>query len=147
MIFLNLSDQENNINNNETVGSDNKKNSFMPIVALILGIISIVISLIGICFGTYMFVAYPIGIVLGIGGIIISAISLKKSLPKKGMAIGELITSILGVCFSTIFLIGCLACYGCVNSDTTETSTNNNVANESVNKLEIADVKTIYNGD
>ena len=73
--------------------------------ATALGICGIVIGIIGgILFGVY---GGAVGLICGIGGIVIGVNTKKAGNPKGQTGV---VCGILGVVFSTIFIIGCIAC-------------------------------------
>ena len=75
------------------------------IAALVLGILSIFVGVIGgFAFGV---IGAGIGIVSGIAGLIV-AINFRKS--NGGGAVGGLVTSIIGVSLSVVMLMSCAAC-------------------------------------
>lgn len=86
----------------------------MPIAALIVGVCSLLAAIIGGALGVPYFAAsivlLVIAIIGGIVGIILSAISMKKYPEKKGMGVGGLVTSIIGVIYGVISLVACIAC-------------------------------------
>lgn len=95
-----------------TVHNDNTTNKTLAIVALVCGIASIVT---GLLFGVLLpLVGFPLSIILGIIAIIMGAVTLNKGKGKdwdgKGMALGGLVTGIIGpvisilLCFAWGFL-------------------------------------------
>ena len=83
-------------------------------VGIILGIVSLVVSIIGgISFGV---IGAGVAIVCGVIGIILSVKTKKETDGEKGT--GGLVTSILGIVFAAIFAIGCTLCGGAVSSAT-----------------------------
>ncbi|MBR4743627.1 MAG: hypothetical protein IK082_05500 [Oscillospiraceae bacterium] len=78
--------------------ADESTNSTLAIIALVVGILSIV----------FAFVYVWIGLVLGIAGIIISAKARKQSQTK--MATAGFVCSIIGLALSAVFLVCALAC-------------------------------------
>ena len=83
-------------------------------VGLILGIVSLVVSIIGgISFGV---IGAGVAIVCGVIGIILSVKTKKETDGEKGT--GGLVTSILGIVFASIFAIGCTLCGGAISSAT-----------------------------
>ena len=78
--------------------ADESTNSTLAIIALVVGILSIVVA----------FVYVWIGLVLGIAGIIISAKARKQSQTK--MATAGFVCSIIGLALSAVFLVCALAC-------------------------------------
>jgi len=85
----------------------------MALAALLVGIGSLLLAIIGGAAGiniTLSLVLLIIALVGGIVGIILSANTMKKIPEKKGMGIGGLITSILAIIYSVISIIACVAC-------------------------------------
>ena len=78
--------------------ADESTNSTLAIVALIVGILSIV----------FVFIYTWVGLVLGIVGIVLSAKARKQSQTK--MATAGFVCSIIGLVLSALFLICALAC-------------------------------------
>jgi len=78
--------------------ADESTNSTLAIIALVVGILSIV----------FAFIYVWIGLVLGIAGIIISAKARKQSQTK--MATAGFVCSIIGLALSAVFLVCALAC-------------------------------------
>ena len=78
--------------------ADESTNSTLAIIALVVGILSIVFAVV------YVW----IGLVLGIAGIIISAKARKQSQTK--MATAGFVCSIIGLALSAVFLVCALAC-------------------------------------
>lgn len=79
----------------------------MGVASLVLGIISIVISVFGTgSFGWLGLILGIIGIVLGVEG--------KKVPEQAGMAKAGFICSIIGVVLSLLFYIACIGCVGCL---------------------------------
>lgn len=73
----------------------------MAVASLVLGIVSIVFSLIP---------GLPwVGAIAGLVGIILGALG-RKDAEKKGMATAGLVCSIIGTVLSIIFYIACVAC-------------------------------------
>jgi len=73
----------------------------MAVAALVLGIVSIVFSVIGL--GIF-------GLIPGIVGIILGIMAKKKA--PSGMATAGLVLSIIGVALTLLILIACAACIG-----------------------------------
>jgi uncharacterized membrane protein HdeD (DUF308 family) len=95
-----------------TVRSDDTTQKTLAIVALVCGIVSAVT---GLLFGVLIpIIGFPLSIILGIAAIIMGAITLNKGKGKdwdgKGMAMGGLVTGIIGpvisvlLCFAWGFL-------------------------------------------
>lgn len=82
----------NDTDNRTYRAEEPKESPALSIVALCLGIASLVLC----CCG---------GGVIGIAGIIVSAIALSGNKPGRGMAVGGLVTSIIGVIFFGIITI------------------------------------------
>ena len=79
----------------------------MGVASLVLGIISIVISVFGTgSFGWLGLILGIVGIVLGVEG--------KKVPEQAGMAKAGFICSIIGVVLSLLFYIACIGCVGCL---------------------------------
>lgn len=72
----------------------------MGVVSLIFGIVSIVLSF----FGPFSW----IGIILGVVGIILGAISRKKT--QSGVATAGMVLSIIGTVLCAILYLACVAC-------------------------------------
>lgn len=68
--------------------------SGMAVGSMVLGIISILV----VCF------IWPVGLILGIIGLILGAVALKKQTPGKGMAIAGLVCSIITVVLTVLTL-------------------------------------------
>jgi|GEM_PF-1150402 len=92
--------------------SDDSTNKTLAIVALVCGIASVAI---GLLFGVLIpIIGFPISIILGIVAIIMGAITLNKGKGEdwdgKGMALGGLVTGIIGpvVCLLLCFAWGFL---------------------------------------
>lgn len=77
----------------------------MAVASLVLGIVSIVFSLIP---GTSF-----VGTICGIVGIILGMQG-KKMPGKEGMGKAGFVCSIIGLCLSLAFLVACAGCAGCV---------------------------------
>lgn len=73
----------------------------MAVGSLVLGIISLVVSFIGL---------YPVGLICGIVGIVLAVIAKKKA--ASGMATAGLVLSIIGLIFNALIFIACAACIG-----------------------------------
>ncbi len=72
----------------------------MAIASLVLGIISIIFAFTGpVSF---------VGIIVGVVGIILGAVARKND--PSGIAIGGLVTSIIGTSMALIFYLACVAC-------------------------------------
>lgn len=88
----------------------------MAIAALITGIVSLVLAIIGGAIGVNIvasIIFLAISIIGGIVGIILSAKTMKDIPEKKGMGIGGLVTSIIAIVYGVISLIACVACIAC----------------------------------
>lgn len=75
----------------------------MAVASLVLGICSIVFD----------FIWWPLGLILGIVGVILGAMA-KKQTPENGMATGGLVCSIIGVVLGIVTLVACAACVSAV---------------------------------
>ena len=87
--------------------------NIMALAALLVGIGSLVLAIIGGAAGTNIvlsLILLIISLIGGIVGIVLSANTMKKIPEKKGMGVGGLITSILAIIYSVISLIACVAC-------------------------------------
>lgn len=73
----------------------------MGVAALVLGLVSIVISLF------FSYVGW-VGIILGIIGIVLAAVARKNG--KGGIATAGLVLSIIGTVLSAILYLACVAC-------------------------------------
>ena len=86
----------------------------MPIAALVVGVCSLLAAIIGGALGVSNIIVSVILLVVaiigGIVGIILSAISMKKFPEKKGMGVGGLVTSIIGLIYGVFSLVACVAC-------------------------------------
>ena len=85
----------------------------MALAALLVGIGSLVLAVIGGAAGTNIvlsLILLIISLIGGIVGIVLSANTMKKIPEKKGMGVGGLVTSILAIIYSVISLIACVAC-------------------------------------
>lgn len=91
----------------------------MALAALLVGIGSLVLAIIGGATGanfTLSIILLIIALIGGIVGIVLSANTMKKIPEKKGMGVGGLVTSILAVIYSVISLIACIACVACAGA-------------------------------
>ena len=91
----------------------------MALAALLVGIGSLLLAIIGGCMSsniTLALILLIIGLIGGIVGIILSAKTMKNIPEKKGMGIGGLVTSIIAVVYSVISLIACVACIACAGA-------------------------------
>lgn len=79
----------------------------METAALVLGIISLLISVLGGTAGLSW-----IGSVCGILGIIFGALGMKKGNPERGKAKAGLILSIIAFTWGIVVAIACVACVG-----------------------------------
>jgi len=87
--------------------------NIMALAALLVGIGSLVLAIIGGAAGTNIvlsLILLIISLIGGIVGIVLSANTMKKIPEKKGMGVGGLVTSILAIVYSVISLIACVAC-------------------------------------
>ena len=87
--------------------------NIMALAALLVGIGSLVLAIIGGAAGTNIvlsLILLIISLIGGIVGIVLSANTMKKIPEKKGMGVGGLVTSILAIIYSVISLIACVAC-------------------------------------
>lgn len=128
----------------------------MEIAALVIGICSVIASIVGPTLwwtnAIAAIILLIIGIVGGIVGIIISANAIKKIPEKKGMGIGGLVTSIVALAYGAIAMISCVACVGCAagfaSKFAEESSKNSNsVLQESYNNMtpeEKAEMDELY---
>lgn len=82
------------------------KTSGLSIASLIIGIFTLIMGLFGWTFGW----GTLIGVVTGIVGIILGAMGKKKD--GSGVAVGGLVTSIIGLVLCGILFIACVACAG-----------------------------------
>lgn len=93
--------------------SKEMEGNIMALAALLVGIGSLVLAIIGGAAGTNIvlsLILLIISLIGGIVGIVLSANTMKKIPEKKGMGVGGLVTSILAVIYSVISLIACVAC-------------------------------------
>ncbi len=93
----------------------------MGVAALVLGIISVVFSLI-------LGGAGWVGPIIGIIGIVLGAVAKKKG--QGGIATAGLVLSIIGTAISLIITIACMACLNTVNN---EINAINDLANDLAN--------------
>ena len=84
---------------------ENKSNG-LAIASLVLGIVSIVFSFIGL--------SIPLGLIVGIVGIILGVMARKKN--PCGMATAGLVLSIIGTILCALMFIACAACVGAIGS-------------------------------
>ncbi|MGI5971598.1 MAG: DUF4190 domain-containing protein [Oscillospiraceae bacterium] len=83
------------------------KNGNLAVASMILGIISVV------CFClSFTYAAPPIGLVVGIIGVILSVYSKKNEGPSS-MATAGLVLSLIGVILCFVTTITCTVCVGC----------------------------------
>lgn len=85
---------------------EEKKSNGLAIASLVLGIVSIVFSFIGL--------SIPLGLIVGIVGIILSVMARKKN--PCGMATAGLVLSIIGTILCALMFIACAACVGAIGS-------------------------------
>ncbi len=93
--------------------SKEMEGNVMALAALLVGIGSLVLAVIGGAAGTNIvlsLILLIISLIGGIVGIVLSANTMKKIPEKKGMGVGGLVTSILAIIYSVISLIACVAC-------------------------------------
>lgn len=93
--------------------SKEMEGNVMALAALLVGIGSLVLAIIGGAAGTNIvlsLILLIISLIGGIVGIVLSANTMKKIPEKKGMGVGGLVTSILAIIYSVISLIACVAC-------------------------------------
>lgn len=93
--------------------SKEMEGNVMALAALLVGIGSLVLAVIGGAAGTNIvlsLILLIISLIGGIVGIVLSANTMKKIPEKKGMGVGGLVTSILAIVYSVISLIACVAC-------------------------------------
>ena len=84
---------------------EEKKSNGLAIVALVLGIVSIVFSFIGLSW---------LGLIIGIVGIILGVMAKKKN--PSGMATAGLVLSIIGTVLCALIFIACAACIGAIGT-------------------------------
>lgn len=77
----------------------------MAVASLVLGIVSVVFSLIGL---------YFYGLVAGIVGIVLGVIAKKKN--PSGMATAGFVLSIIGTVLCAIVFVACAACIGAAST-------------------------------
>lgn len=75
----------------------------MAVASLVLGIVSIVFSVIGL--------GLPVGFICGVVGIVMGILG-KKDIEKASMAKAGFVCSIVGTVLSVLTLIACTACIG-----------------------------------
>lgn len=85
---------------------EEKKSNGLAIASLVLGIVSIVFSFIGL--------SIPLGLIVGIVGIILGVMARKKN--PCGMATAGLVLSIIGTILCALMFIACAACVGAIGS-------------------------------
>lgn len=85
---------------------EEKKSNGFAIASLVLGIVSIVFSLIGLSF--------PFGLIIGIVGIVLGVMAKKKN--PTGMATAGLVLSIIGTILCALIFIACAACIGAIGT-------------------------------